>query len=250
MRDANGIYGKGTAGPLFPSSTPRPKPKSLLEAISDIEKLSAVERTGNPIPEHFLLLNEKIAYFDVGLKGGWADALVTLFLVPLSMGVIDHVVPIFGSSNPSVMDQTFSMLIGVSYMLGYNILMAFNLGRCLFGPVCRHAIWQLYGGFVAGSVLKMLLVFFLYHFLYVKFTPEFLSHLMTSAYPAARPFVSLDQWDTAFYWLVSMRDSLFKSGVFVVFSTVLCFAIPGVSFVIGSANAQREARLKREYDGF
>jgi hypothetical protein len=250
MRDAAGIYGKGSAGPLFPSSTPRPKPKSLLEAISDIEKLSAVERTGNPIPEHFLLLNEKIAYFDVGLKGGWADAMVTLFLVPLSMGVIDHIVPIFGSSDPSIMDQAFSMIIGVSYMLGYNILMAFNLGRCMFGPVCRNAIWQLYGGFVAGSILKVLLVFFLYHFMYVRFTPEFVSHLMTSAYPAARPFMSVEHWDKVFYWFIAMRDSLFKSGVFVVLSTLLCLGIPGISFMIGSLNANRESRLKREYDGY
>ncbi len=248
MGEANGIFGKGTGGPLFPSTTPRPKPKSLLEAISDIEKLSAVERTGNPIPQHFLLLNEKIGYFDVGLKGGWADTLVTLFFVPLSMGVFDRVVPIFGSVNPTSLDQLFSMLIGISYMLGYNILMAFNLGRCFFGTVCRHAIWQLYGGFVTGSVLKMILVFFIYHFLYLKITPEVISHVMTSGYWMARPFVGLEQWDTTFLWLVDMRNALFKSGFFVVISTMLCLAIPAVSFVMGSINAKREDRLKRQYD--
>jgi hypothetical protein len=248
MADGGGIFGKSSSGPLFPSTTPRPKPKSLLEAISDIEKLSAVERTGNPIPQHFLLLNEKIGYFDVGLKGGWADALVTFFFVPLSMGVFDRVVPIFGSNSPTVFDQLFSMLIGISYMLGYNILMAFNLGSCFFGTVCRHAIWQLYGGFVTGSVIKMVLVFFTYHFLYLKMTPEWISHMLTATYVAARPFVTLDQWDTFFFWLVEMRNALFRSGFFVVISTMLSLAIPAISFVVGSIRAKKEDVLKRRYD--
>ena len=248
MADGGGIYGKGSSGPMFPSSTSRPKPKSLLEAISDIEKLSAVERTGNPIPQHFLLLNEKVGYFDVGLKGGWADTLVSLIFVPLSVGVIDRVVPIFGSTDPTIMDQVFAMVISISYMLGYNILMAFNLGSCFFGNVCRHAIWQLYGGFVTGSILKMILVFFTFHFLYLKITPELLSHILTASYWMARPFFTLDQWDTFFFWLVEMRNALFKSGFFVVVSTMICLAIPCISFIFGSIRAAKEDVLKRRYD--
>jgi len=238
----------GNSGAIFPSTTPRPKPKSLLEAISEIEQYAAVERQGTPIPETFLLLNQKISFFDVGLKGGWADALVTFFFVPLSMGVFDRVVPMFGSTSPTSSDQVLSMLISISYMLGYNILMAFNLGRCFYGTVCRQAIWQLYGGFVTGSVLKMIIVFFIYHFLYVKLTPEFLSHLFVNTYIAVKPFVTIEQWDKAFYWMMDMRGALFKSGFFVVISTVICLAIPATSFVVGSLNAKKVDMLKRKYD--
>ena len=62
-----GIAGKGNPGPLFASTSTRPKPKSLLEAISDIEKLSAVERTGMEIPPQFLLRSELVGFLDVGL---------------------------------------------------------------------------------------------------------------------------------------------------------------------------------------
>lgn len=241
-------FGKGSAGPMFPSNTPRPKPKSLLEAISDIEKLSAVERTGNPIPQSFLLLNEKIGYFDVGLKGGLADIPVALIFVPLSVGVIERAMPIFGTTNPTTFDEFFSMLIGISFMLGYNILMAFNLGSCFFGAVCRNAIWQLYGGFVTGSVMKMIVVFFTFHFLYLKVTPELISHVLTAMFPFAKILFTIDQWDTFFYWLCDMRNALFKSGYFVVVSTIVGLGIPAVSFVIGSRRATREDELKRKYD--
>ena len=243
-----GISGKGNPGPLFQSSSARPKPKSLLEAISDIEKLSAVERTGMEIPPHFLLLNEKVGYFDVGLKGGWADTVVSAIYIPLSVGVMDRVIPIFGSSDPTLGDQIFALLIGLSYTLGYNILMAFNLGACYFGKVCRNAIWQLYGGFVTGSMMKMFAIFFVFHLLYWRVTPEMISHVLTSTYVAARPFLTLDQWDAFFFWLVDMRTVLFKSGIFVVVSTLICLAIPCISFVLGSMRATKEQELRKRYD--
>ena len=243
-----GIAGKGNPGPLFASTSTRPKPKSLLEAISDIEKLSAVERTGMEIPPHFLLLNEKVGLFDVGLKGGWADTLVSAVYIPLSVGVMDRVIPIFGSSDPSLGDQLFALLIGLSYTLGYNILMAFNLGACYFGKVCRNAIWQLYGGFVSGSMIKMFAIFFIFHLVYWRVTPEVISHVLTSTYIAGRPFFTLDQWDTFFSWCVDMRNVLFKAGVFVVVSTILCLLIPGISFVLGSLRAAKEHELRKRYD--
>jgi hypothetical protein len=243
-----GILGKGNPGPLFPSTTPRPKPKSLLEAISDIEKLSAVERTGMPIPPHFLLLVEKIGYFDVGLKGAWADTLVNVIFTPLSVGVFDRVIPIFGSHDPTAMDQMFSLLIGLSYTLGINILLAFNLGACYFGKVCRNAIWQLYGGFVTGSILKMLLIFVVFHFIYWRVTPEFISQILSATYFIVHGMVTLDQWDRLFYWLVDIRNLLFKSGIFIVVSTIICLALPGISFLLGSRRANREDELRRRYD--
>lgn len=243
-----GIVGKGSPGPLFQSNSARPKPKSLLEAISDIEMLSAVERTGMEIPPHFLLLNEKVRYFDVGLKGGWADTLVSAIYIPLSVGVMDRIIPIFGSLEPTVIDQVFSLLIGLSYTLGYNILLAFNLGACYFGKVCRNAIWQLYGGFVSGSIIKMIAIFFLFHLLYWRITPELISKIMTAGYFVVRPFLSLAQWDSLFFGLVDMRSVLFKSGVFVVVSTVLCLAIPCISFILGSLRAEKEHELRKRYD--
>jgi len=243
-----GIVGKGNPGPLFPSTTPRAKPKSLLEAISDIEKLSAVERTGMPIPPHFLLLNEKFAYFDVGLKAAWADTLVNLIFTPISVGVFDRVVPIFGTYDPTIVDQLFSLMIGLSYTLGINILLAFNLGACYFGKVCRNAIWQLYGGFVVGSFLKMLMIFFIFHFLYWRITPELLSQLLTSIYLVVHGMFTAAQWDKLFYWFVDMRNLLFKSGIFIVVSTVICLALPFASFLLGSRRANYEDEVRRKYD--
>ncbi|UVT18140.1 MAG: hypothetical protein H8K03_22875 (plasmid) [Nitrospira sp.] len=243
-----GIAGKGNPGPLFPSTTPRAKPKSLLEAISDIEKLSAVERTGMEIPPHFLLLNEKFGYFDVGLKGAWADMLVNIIFTPISVGVIDRVIPIFGTHDPTVTDQVFSLLIGLSYTLGINILLAFNLGACYFGKVCRNAIWQLYGGFVTGSILKMLLIFVVFHFLYWRITPDIISNVLTSTYFVVHGIFTVEQWDHLFYFLVDFRNLLFKSGIFIVISTMVCLTLPGISFLLGSRRAHREDEMRRQYD--
>lgn len=45
-----------------------------------------------------------------------------------------------------------------------------------------------------------------------------------------------------------MRNVLFKSGVFVVVSTILCLLIPGISFVLGSLRAAKEHELRKRYD--
>jgi hypothetical protein len=82
----------------------------------------------------------------------------------------------------------------------------------------------------------------------LRVTPEVISHVLTSTYIAARPFFTLDQWDTFFYWCVEMRTVLFKSGFFVVVSTVLCLFIPFISFVLGSWRAAKEHELRKRYD--
>jgi hypothetical protein len=65
---------------------------------------------------------------------------------------------------------------------------------------------------------------------------------------AARLFFTLDQWDQFFFWIVDMRNVLFKSGIFVVMSTMLCLAIPCVSFVLGSLREAKEQELRKRYD--
>ena len=250
MEGTGGIVGKGSAGPLFPSSTPRAKPKSLLEAISDIEQLAAAEKTGMKIPLNFLLLREKVSFFDVGLKGGWADTLVSAIFIPISVGVVDRIIPIFGTHDPTLIDQAFALVMAMSYTLGYNVLMAFNLGTCFFGKVCRNSIWQLYGGFVTGSFIKMLLIFLVFHYLYWTVTPQVISNAMAASYWLVRPLVTLGNWDTVFYYTVEMRNVLFRSNIFVVVSTLLCLLIPLLSFLLGSYQATREDAKRRRYDGY
>jgi hypothetical protein len=245
-----GIAAKGSSGPLFPSSTPRPKPKSLLEAISDIEQLAAAEKTGMKIPLNFLLFKEKVSFFDVGLKGGWADTLVSAIFIPISVGVVDKVIPIFGTHDPSLIDQAFALVMAMSYTLGYNVLMAFNLGTCFFGKVCRNSIWQLYGGFVTGSFIKMLLIFLVFHYMYWTITPQVISSAMSASYWLVRPVLTLETWDAVFYWAVEMRNVLFRSSIFVVVSTLLCLLIPLLSFLLGSYQATSEDAKRRRYDGY
>jgi hypothetical protein len=54
----------------------RAKPRSLIEAISEIQILATVVKTGREIPENYLLLDRRIAYFEVGVKGALADGLI------------------------------------------------------------------------------------------------------------------------------------------------------------------------------
>ena len=100
------------------------KPKGLLDAISEIQQYYVVERSGSTIPVDFFTLGGKLAFFEVGFKGGFLCGLISAFLTPIAIGVIEKYIPIFGSYDATLYDKFFAFLIAVSFTVGYAFFFA------------------------------------------------------------------------------------------------------------------------------
>ena len=240
----------GRPGPLFAEGMARAKPRSLIEAISEIQILATVVKTGREIPENYLLLDRRIAYFEVGVKGALADGLISALFVPMSMGVLSNLVPIFGTLTPSLFDQLFSVLIAMAYGLGYNVMIGVNLGNCYYGKACRQAIDSIYSAMVTFNILKVILLFLLFHGLYGLLTPDWVHAKSDQLWPAWRVLVNQATAVEVQTWILNVREVLLLSSWFVVFSTAVSLIIPRIFFVRGSKQAELEHRRNMLYDGY
>ena len=77
---------------------------------------------------------------------------------------------------------------------------------------------------------------------------DIISNVLTSTYFVVHGIFTVEQWDHLFYFLVDFRNLLFKSGIFIVISTMVCLTLPGISFLLGSRRAHREDEMRRQYD--
>ena len=200
----------------------RRRKRSLLEAIFDLMTRYRTGKQRFPLPWH-----QKVNYFDIGLKGGWADTLVLASYGLLSVGVMQRIIPIFGSAAPTFFDQLFSLLMALSYTLGATLLMAFHLGRHGGGKMQRHAMRQIYAGFVTGCLIKTMAIFCLFHLLYWHVTPEILSHAQDRF-----AVFTFEKWNMVLSFYVAMRNVLMQAGVVVVVSTWVCVTIPLISVLL------------------
>lgn len=212
----------GKGGPILSGGNPRDKPKSLIEAISDIQMYAAMEREGQPLPEEYLLLRERVGFAEVGLKGGLGSTLISGLMLPLSIAVIQHLFPIFGTFEPSWFDQTFALILGVSFQLGYNMVTALNLAACYLGAWCRKAIWALYGGLLLGKGLVVFFLFWFYHWLYFILTPALLHRWFTKSEFVLKLFLITPQGAQHLErWILAVRHVLLISAWMVLALTAV-----------------------------
>ena len=61
-----------------------------------------VEKLGTPLPEHLILLDRSFAYTEVGVHSVVVDGLINMLGVPMGLGVLGSLMPIFGDPDPSL----------------------------------------------------------------------------------------------------------------------------------------------------
>lgn len=231
----------GKGGTLLPMIGERPKPKSLIEALSDIQMYANAERDGFAMPESYLLMRERLAFLEVGLKGGLVSMGISGLLQPLNLAVVDRLFPIFGTLEPSAFDQAFALLLGVSFSLAYAVMIAVNVSACYIGAWCRAAIRALFGGLILGKVIALAGLFWLYHALYLAMTPERIAWLMHQTEFLQRLLlISPVGSSRLHHWLLDIRPLFLISAWLLVAFTVLIGAVAGAVFYVGLRRQRRE----------
>jgi len=230
---------------VLPTSQGAPhKPKGMIDALSEIQQYGSIEKRGSNIPDDFLTIGGKFSFFGVGFHSAVMSGVISIFLTPLSIGVFDRYIPIFGSYDINIIDKIFSMFIAVGFTLGYGIFLA-QLRKHNTGSITKSAINNLMGGIVAGSVVKIVFSFLLFHILYfIVFAPPFLVKMLLKI----GPFMKKDTKLMLFDFFVDFRAVFLTSAYFILFTTLLLIGIPSFYIWRGGKKSKEimdnEARWK------
>ncbi len=232
---------EGSGAVIITSGGGESKPKGIIDAVSEIEKYSAMDRKGSEIPERFFTTKNRIEYFEAGFKGSLISGVVSALLAPFAIGVIERMIPVFGDAEPTAFDKGFVFLIALSFSIGYAVFTG-SMGRYYSGNFTRVMIKSFVSGSITGAILKMILAFILFHFLYlVVFTEEriaaFLAVFRSWAHPGTL--------NSIYRWIIDFRPVFLISAWFIVLTTLIFIMVPLLSIGI-TLYKERKTYLKEE----
>lgn len=214
---------------------PPGKPVGLIDAIAEIQQYYVVERQGSTINSEFLTMKGKMMFMEIGFKAAFISGLVSALMTPVSIGVLEEYIPIFGSSDPSLFDKTFALILSISFTLGYALFLS-SLGKYYIGDITKTSVKNLMGGFVGGALLKMTLVFIFFHFVYfILLDADRLANYLLKL----SPIVQRSTLETTYQWILNFKPVFLTSAYFVIFTTVLTISIPVMSIVIQSRRTKK-----------
>ena len=204
-------------------------PRGLLEAISYIDQNFANELGGCMIKARFLTTKQRLEFMEVGFRSSFASGLVTALLTPIAIGVIEQYIPMFGDSSPTFFDKFSAFLLALSFSLGYAIFMA-KASTCFIGEYTRAMVLNLLGGMIFGAIVKAVLAFIAFHFLYFKiFTDRNVLWAVTKL-----SFAKTSPGTTAsvYTWVQGFKGIFLTSAYFVLVSTAVFIVIPIVAMLV------------------
>jgi hypothetical protein len=218
--------GRGSGGIYIPQ--PHEKVKNLFDAISDIEFYGGAEREGTAIPDDFFTLKQKIQFWEVGFKAAFVSGLLVALLSPFMVGVFHRIIPVFGSYEPSIIDQIYVFLLTIGFSLGYGIFISRLAKYCTSGyRITKEMVKWLMSGLVSGAILKAIFIFLLFHFIYfMVLTPDALYKIFV--FLMKNGILDLEQatLEKVWYFLLEFRKTFVVAAWFVVFTSMLLVGIP------------------------
>lgn len=204
------------------------KIKNLFDAISEIEFYAGSEEEGDKISEKFFTTKQKIQFMEVGFKAAFISGMITALLAPIMVGVFEKLIPVFGSYNPTIIDQIYVFLLTIGFSLGYGIFIA-RVGKCYSKnySISRTMVNNLMIGLTAGALLKAGFIFLLFHFIYFNILiPENVVKWLVPLTKKGFFHLSVENAEKIYLWIMEFRKTFLTASWFVVFTSFLLIAIP------------------------
>lgn len=201
------------------------KPKNIFEALNELEFFAASEsESDEPIPEKFFTIKQRLEFMEVGFKSAFLSGMFTAFLSPFMIGVFEKIIPVFGTYNPSIVDQIYVFLLTVGFALGYGIFIS-RMAKCYRYGVSKEMAKNIMIGLWTGGLLKMFFVFLLFHFIYFQvLSPEWCQKAFLYLYQ--KKWVSDSLVVDAYKFILEFRNVFLTAAWFVVGTTMLFLLIP------------------------
>ena len=216
------------------------KPKSIIDAISELEQYSAV-LGDEEVPESFFTFKQKWEFFEVGFRDAFISGLVTALFTPIAMGVIQKLIPVFGDYPPTLFDRVFAFMLALGFSIGYALLIA-SLGKHYYSNrITRIAMKNFLTGLFSGTIFKTVIVFLGFHFIYFFiFTPQ------NTGRALHKLKISGELYYRVYAWLIEFREVFIPSAYFILFTSVLFIAIPVASILYHKRKQSVEKDVEQE----
>ncbi len=200
------------------------KPKNIFEALNELEFFAASESEGEPIPEKFFTIKQRLDFMEVGFKSAFLSGMITALLSPFMIGVFEKIIPVFGTYNSSILDQIYVFLLTVGFAIGYGIFIS-RMAKCYKYGVSKEMAKNIMIGLWTGGLLKMFFVFLLFHFIYFQvLSPEWCKKAFVYLYE--KKWVSDSLVIDAYKFILEFRKVFLTAAWFVVGTTLAFLLIP------------------------
>lgn len=194
--------GRGGFVPI--SSSPHTSPRSMIDAISEIQQYHIIERTGQDIPSDFLTMRGTLTFFLVGFRSGFWEGAFLGLLLPLAWGVWEEVIPAFGGTA-DLFGKCLVFLFGFGISLMMTVVLGGILASYYGGNLTRKAVNSLVWGRAVSLVAKGILIFLVFNLLVFLCSPKNVFFFCEAAGTLVADPASL------YYGIMGMKEPLRKS---------------------------------------
>jgi len=213
--------GREGGAPIVMKEHEADKPKGLLDAISELQFIYAQEKNGMDLPEGLFTLKDQTLFLELGFRSTFLSGLLMALVTPFSMGVLEKMIPVFGTTELSAFDTFYVLLLTLFYLIGYGFFLGIGV-RSFHGPYTHAMVKNLLQGIAAAAVLKVVIIFLLFHFIYIKVLTEDRILKMVSA---LTKYISIEKLAGPYKWLLEFRPVFLSSAWFVLITTAIWLAV-------------------------
>lgn len=225
------------------------KAKSFLHALSEIQQLSAVEYRTD-IPDGVIPFIPMTSFADVAARTAATGTIYTFLVSPFSIAVIDKILPVFGTYNPSFIDKCFSYLLAAAPVLAITLLTAFILLEHVYmGKTVKKMVDMFLLSFIGTKIIVSFIVTILFLWLYTSvFTEQWiLNHGMSFV-----NWGTSDKIKNLIYefinWLIEFRRIIPQALKFSVILHMGTSALLGVVYIYSRRRSHRLRLLRQEWE--
>lgn len=243
-------------GPIFlETSTPRERPPSLIEVISQIQQYAIVELYGSKIPTESLLLKNQSLLVYTGFKGGAGGMLLGVILLPISLAVMDTLIPVFGGDTGTMTavakyyDKVWNYIMTFFWPLGYWAIFVTQLAPVYHGQTPMLAINWLCSGWVTGITLKALLGAMFYHVFLFAVTPQRMAEwVLTDSLPWINWIATWDQRFAWCNWYAQFHPLWVTASAYIILTALGLTVSLVTALAIGHRRAKTIAHFNATYE--
>ena len=221
------------------------KPEGIIALLSQIQRISSVERGGAELPEGYVTMKLKIDYLTAGFKISFFTSLMMGLLMPLAVAVVLGKIPIFGSTSQGILDKAYIILFTISISLSYAFLIGTTLMKCGTPNATKDLISQFLGGYNIGIIFKMVVIFTSFHMLYFLFPEQrifdYFSSMVANLEKDGFLFNTINQ---AYQLMVTLHSVLIESAYLTALTGILSIIIVYSYIYIGRKKQEPNTTYK------
>jgi hypothetical protein len=236
---------QGGGGTVITGIQPPQKPLNLLNAVSEIQLYGSIEKDLTvPMDKNYFTIQNSIDFFTVGFKNAITHLFFTLMFTPLSVGVLDNLIHVFGDKQLTTFDRIYALFLTLSISIGFAIFLS-SLKSSYVGTISKAMIKSLFEGLVFGELFKVIVSFLVYQFIYIQMSPMHLAKFVLFLHKYFHNLLDKFHVDYShmFLWLVSFREVFPLSELLILISSMILLLVPIINIAVTTYMQKKSAEI-------